>query len=156
MVSFLRLQKTQFSLFYKWMDSIGLLSFQQIGLDIGSICFYNWRTINKQQTEVVFIKVTTLQIFLFLYYICIVVYYICCMCQHIMYVYINYILYTYLLLSCYYYVIVCFITLLYHSSYVHITYLLISLYISISIYYNIFEMYYLLTKCFYTLCELVL
>ena len=139
------------------MDSIGLLSLQQIGLDIGSICFYNSRTINKQQTEVVFIKVTTLQIsLLFLFYICIVVYYICYMCQHIMYVYINYILYTYLLLLCYLYVIVCFITLLYHSSYVHITYQLISLYISISVCYNIFEMYYLLTKCFYTLCELVL
>ena len=114
MVSFLRLQKTQFSLFYKWMDTIGLLSLQQIGLDIGSICFYNSRTINKQQTEVVFIKVTTLQISLFLYYICIVVYYICYMCQHIMYIYKLYFIYlpTLIMLSlCYcmlYYTLVSF------------------------------------------------
>ena len=77
-------------------------------------------------------------------------------CVIIQCIYINYISYIYLLLFRYFYVIVCSATCLYHSSYSHLTYLLIFFYISISIYYIIFEIYCLLTKCLYTLCELVL
>ena len=62
-------------------------------------------------------------------------------------------LHTYIYSSCILYHV---IIILFDALYTLQTSLLICSYISICVYYNIFEMYYMLTKCLYTLYVLVL